>query len=109
MLKFICLFLPALLAMWLYEHLSKNRLQPKSWAYRYALDVLLINGICFAVKHYILHTATAPLTDLGGDMLPSAALNYLIMSIPLAVIIGVIQVFCAKHTTLTAEDAPNET
>lgn len=108
MVKFICLFLPAVLSVWLYEHLNKTGLKGRKWGYFYAMDLIVINGLCFAAKRYLLHTATYPLTDGTSDMIPSAALNYLIMSIPLAVITALVQVFCFRHTALSIEDAADE-
>jgi len=104
MIQFICLFMPAVLTLWLYEHLTKTNLKGKGWAYRYVLNVLLINGLCFGVKHYILHTGVYPLAQPPADMLPSAAINYLIMSIPLAVVLSLVQVFLHKHIQLTVEE-----
>lgn len=108
MIKFICLFFPALICVWLYEHLSKAELTHKRWAYRYGLDVLLINGIIFAVKQYLLKTGALPLADPSGDMLPAAACNYLLMAFSLAAALAVAQVFASRHTKLTIEENCDE-
>ena len=56
MIAMICLFFPAVLAMWLYESVEKEKLETRQWCYRYSANVLMINFICFAVKNgcYIL-------------------------------------------------------
>ena len=108
MIQFICLFFPGVLSVWLYEYLSKNDLSRKKWFCRYTLNVLLINVFCFAVKHYFLKTAMLSLADPSGDMLPSAALNYCIIAVPMAIVFAVVQAFLGKHAALTVEGAENE-
>ena len=104
MILFICLFLPAVLAVWLYEHLQKNELSKKQWFYRYCLNTVFINFVCFAVKRFLLGTAAQPFGGGITDATPSEALNYLIMAIPTAVFFSFLQVLFTKHVSLSVED-----
>lgn len=104
MIAFICLFLPAVLCVWLFEHLRKISLCRKQWLYRYCADIIFINSVCFAIKRFLLETGAAPFCSLYADTTPSAALNYLIMSIPTAVIFAYLQIILEKHAAITVED-----
>lgn len=104
MIAFICLFLPAVIGVWLFEHLQKTSLRPKQWLYRCCANILLINGICFAIKRFLLGTGGEPFCSLYADTTPAAALNYLIMAIPAAVLAAFLQIVFAKHATVTVEE-----
>lgn len=104
MIAFICLFLPAVLGVWLYEHLRKTNLCLKQWLYRFCANVVFINGICFAVKRFLLGTDQGYFYTLQTDVSPAAALNYLIMAIPVGVLAVFLQILFAKHVSITVED-----
>lgn len=104
MIAFICLFLPAVLGVWLYECLSKTNLCRKQWLYRLCANIIFINGICFAIKRFLLGTANAFFYTLQADATPAAALNYLIMAIPAGVIVVFLQILFAKHASITVAD-----
>lgn len=104
MITFICLFFPAVLSVWLYEKLKKAELSPKKWAYRYALNTVLINFACFLTKSVVLNTAALPLYTADVDMYPSAALNYLIMALVAMVVITFVEIFTEKSAKITIED-----
>ena len=70
------------MAVWLYETLSHQRLDRRTWLYRYAAYVLAINFCIFVFKKVISHTAGLPLYELLTDMGPSTAINYLVLAIP---------------------------
>ena len=108
MIKFICLFFPALVCVGLYEALLKKDLSLKGRVYMYGLDTAVINGIVFGAKQYLLKTAGYPLADASGDMLPSAAFNYLIMGMLSSVCLAVLQVFLSKNAKVTIEETANE-
>ena len=91
MITFIVLFLPAILSVWLWEVFSKNRLCKRNWIYLLSLNILLINFGCFAVKKWILYTASNVMASLMADMTPSVAVNYLIMAIPAAVALALVE------------------
>ena len=91
MITFIVLFLPAVLSVWLWEVFSKNHLCKRNWVYLLSLNVLLINFGCFAVKKWILYTASNVMASLMADMTPSVAVNYLIMAIPAAVALALVE------------------
>ena len=107
MIAFICLFCPAVVTVWIYESIGNADLTPKKWLYRYCLSNLLVNLSCFGVKRCILQTASAPLYTLAADTAPVAALNYLIMAIPVAVILAFVQVLLTKHGKITVENKNN--
>lgn len=114
MVAFIVLFFPAVASLWIFETLRKEKLTKKDWFYRFTWNTMLINGICFAVKKWILHTAAVALSSFSADMTPDIACNYLIMAIPLSVGIAIVQVFLSRHarveieSTQTSEEAQNE-
>lgn len=104
MIAFICLFLPAVLCVWLFEHLCKTSLCRKQWLYRYCADVIFINAVCFAIKRFLLDTDAAYFGSFYTDATPSAGLNYLIMAVPTAIIFAFLQIVFVKHATLTVEE-----
>ena len=107
MIALICLFFPAVLGVWFFEHLQKTPLSRRQWVYRYCANVIFINCICFAAKRFLLDTAAAPFASLVTDVTPAAALNYLIMAVPATVIVAFLQVVFTKHATITAEEQKN--
>ncbi len=104
MIAFICLFLPAVLCVWLFEHLHKTSLCRRQWLYRYCADIIFINGVCFAIKRFLLDTGSAAFCSLYADTTPTAALNYLIMAIPTAVIFAFAQIVLGKYADLSVEE-----
>lgn len=103
MIAFICLFLPAVLSVWVFEVLRKKSLNKKHWLYMYCAGVVLINLVCFLAKKLILRTAAAPMYTLYVDMTPAVAANYLIMAIPVALALAVAACFCAKFIRVGIE------
>lgn len=104
MIAFMLLFFPAVLTNAIYEKLQKTTLRRKQWLYRYCGNALFINLVCFAVKQILLKTADAPLYTLNADITPHAAMNYLIIAIPTAVILSFFQVLLNKHTKVEVEE-----
>lgn len=104
MIAFMILFFPAVLATAIYEGLKKTSLGRKQWLYRYCANVLFINLFCFLVKLVVLKSADAPLYTSNLDISPHAALNYLIMAIPAAVIFGFLQVLVNKKVKTEIEE-----
>lgn len=103
MIAFIILFFPAVIATRIYEAVKKLELTPKRWISRYCVNNLLINFFCFAVKSVILKTSGAPLYTLYADITPAAAMNYLIMALPAAILLGFIEVLLTKTVKVEAE------
>jgi Gpi18-like mannosyltransferase len=103
-------FFPAVASVWAFEALSKTKLTKKDWFYRYTWSAMLINGICFAIKKWILHTGAGALSGFAADMTPDVACNYLIMAIPLGLAIAVTAVFLSRHVQVAIEvdDATRE-
>lgn len=107
MIALIVYFFPAIVSVWIFETLSKSTLTHRHWFCRFAWNTVLINGICFAVKKWVLNTADVVLSSFYKDMTPAIAVNYLIMAIPLAVGIAIVQVFLHRHLRVQVEDAPS--
>ncbi len=103
MLTFICLFLPSLISLGIYEKLNKKSTSIKKSAYLYSLFNLINNFICLFVKTYILETGFTTLTNGSSDMSVNAALNYLIMSIPLSVVIAFAASLIRKNAVIDKE------
>ena len=104
MIAFICLFIPAVLAVWLFESLSKTSLSRKQWLYRYCANNLFINLLCFAVKKILLDTAGSTFFSLYADTTPAAALNYILMAVPVAVVLVFVQVLLSKYVKVDVEE-----
>lgn len=104
MVAFICLIFPPILAVWFYEILTKQSLNPKKWVYRFALNAVAINFVIFMVKKFILKTGMAPMYSATQDMTPDAAFNFLIMALPIAAVLVAIQVLFSKKAKLTIEE-----
>lgn len=108
LIEIICLFFPALLCVCIYEKLSKVTLDIRHWLYAFALDTLCINLFCFAVNSYILGSGGQPLRPDGINMTPQAALDYLILAVPVAVVLAAGFSLLAKHVKLEVEEDGNE-
>lgn len=102
MLAFTALFFPALITVCFYERLTKAKLSVKNTVYLYAVGNMGINCICAFLKKFLFKTADLPLT-VGWDMTPSAALNYMIIAVPAAVLLGFIAVLLKKNVKVTKE------
>ncbi len=100
MLVFTALFFPAIITVCIYEHLMKTRLSVKSTVYLYVAGNIAVNCICAVVKKYLFKTADM---SLGWDMTPSAALNYMIIAVPSAILIAFFAVLLKKNVKVTKE------
>ncbi len=107
MITFICLFFPAVVSLWLYEALAKTSLGLKKCIFRFCLNSLIINFVCFVAKKFVFDTASYSLY-IEGDMLPSTALNYLIIALPIAVILVLAEVLLSKKIKITVEENRDE-
>ena len=108
MITFICLFFPAVLSVFAYESLRRENLHIKKWIYLYVTDVLFINFACFFLKTVVLGTGGYPIFDLYNDLQPSSAMNYLIMAVPLAMVLSVVEALLARSLKFTVEDEDHE-
>jgi hypothetical protein len=108
LIEVICLFFPALLCVCIYERLTKITLCLRRWVYTFAFDTLFINLFCFAVKSYLLDSSGHPLRSDGISMTPHAALNYLLITIPFAVIWAVVAALLPQKVTVEIEANENE-
>ncbi len=103
MICFICLFIPAVLGVWLFEKLSRAALGKKQWFYRYCFFLIFINLGCFLIKALLLQSAAQPLYTVSADMTPETAWKYLVMALPLAVVFAYLQTL-SPHIRLTVEE-----
>ena len=108
MIAFICLFFPAVLAVSLHEHLSQTDFPLKKWICLYAVNNMLINFACFLVKRVILGTAAQSFYHEMGDILPVTGLNFLMMAIPTAILLGIAESYLFRHTHLTLEEPDDD-
>ncbi|MBO4938123.1 MAG: hypothetical protein J6C98_03865 [Oscillospiraceae bacterium] len=104
MITFICLFFPPVLSVFLYEKIQKIRLDLRSFFGYYCLDVVMVNLICFMVKHFVLNTAS----DSMADLTPAGAMNYLVLALAAAVVMAFICVFAKKNVKISKEVADEE-
>lgn len=104
MIAFICLFFPSVSSVWLYESLTKSRLERRRWLYLYTVDVMLVNLFCFLVKRFVLQTGGEAFFSLFTDTTPAAAANYLIMAIPAALILAAVQSLLRGRVSIAVEE-----
>ncbi len=107
MIAFICYFFPSVIALWLFESLTKSSLSLKHCIFRFCRNALVINGLCFAAKKFIFKNATSPIY-YDNDMTPSVAFNYIIMAVVAAVVITVLEVLISKNVKIAVEGASDE-
>lgn len=108
MIACICLFFPAVVSVALFERFTRKQLSVRHIMYLFALNTMLINAVCFFVKTFFLGTGYLPLYD-KADMIPGAALKYLIMAVPVSIAAaGVISCLHA-NITVTVEEEKGET
>ena len=107
MLAFIALFFPSVVSTALYERINNCAMSRRSVLYYYAISNLFINLICLMVKKCLLHTASTSLYA-GTDMTPSAALNYMIIAIPMAIIFAFVAATTKKNFKLQKNDENEE-
>ena len=108
LIEAICLFAPAILCVCIYEKLNKTTLGLRGWMYHFVFDTLFINLFCFAVKSWLLDSGGQPLRPDGVNMAPNAALNYLIITVPTAVILAVAAAFLTRRVKVEIEEDGNE-
>lgn len=107
MISFICLFFPAVVSVWIFRLLSKRR-EISDFLFRYCFNNLIINGICFAIKSFILSTGAQPLYSVSYDMTPDVAVRYIIMALPVAVFIALVEFFATKNVKVIVDDENKE-
>ena len=106
MYALICLFLPAVISVWITEKLRKTSFTGKKWFYRLALNTTLINFGCCAAKKWFLGTGDTIISGLSTDMSPSIACNYLIISAAVAAVVVLLQVLPISFHLRKVENSP---
>ena len=107
MIALICLFFPAVISMGLFELLLKTKLARRNWVYRFCVNTLLINSGSLAFMWFVLHKGSQAFFGLMQEPTPSAALTFLIIAVPIAIILGFLEILFAKIATVTVEEKPN--
>lgn len=103
MITFIILFLPAMLSMWIYEHVTKSDLSVKRWVNLYGVHVLLINFFCLMMMRLVTDQAGEYLYNREIDIPPYVATSYMLMAIPAAIVLGVVAVLLHKTVKVELE------
>lgn len=96
MLCFISLFFPAIISVCICDRLYGGKMRKRSCIYLYAASNVAVNIICAVFKRFLFETADAELVTYLGDMTPSIMLNYMIIAVPTAVIVGCIAALLGK-------------
>lgn len=104
MIAFICLFFPAVISVWIYELLIKKNLTKRQLVFRFCFNTVIINGVCFAAKAFLLSTGGQPLYTLYTDTTPGVAVRYLIMALPVCIVLSLVQIFLTKNVKVTVND-----
>jgi len=107
MIALICLFLPAVFALWLFEHIHKTELTRKQCFYRYCTNVLFINLLTFAFRRLVLSKGYEPFGTLLEDFSSVDGMHYLIVAVPAATILAFLQILFTKYASITVEDQKN--
>ena len=110
MTRFICLFFPSLLALWIFEHLAKTNLSLKRTAYLYAFNVIVINVFVMLINRYVLRIEQKVAANLVEFSTPGFV-YYLAVAVPLSAFMGLMERFWHKFVQVTVEkniDEPDE-
>lgn len=108
MLKFICVFFPAVLSVWAFEALTKQQMGIKHWVYRFCLNSVICNGFVCLLKIAVTHTSHELLNQAVSDMSPDIALRYLVMALPAAVAAAVIEALLNKGISVKVSENSDE-
>ena len=103
MILFICLFFPAVLAVWIYEALTKRKLGIKGWVYRFCFNATVINLFVFLVKKFVSHTSNELIALPGAEVVPEIAIRYLVMALPAAIVSGIVCAFASRYAKVEME------
>ena len=103
MVTFIVLFLPAVLAVWIYEGLSRHKLAFRQWACFYGVCVLFLNTVAMMIMRFLLNWPGENLADVNVYM----ATNYLILTLPTAVVLGVLAALLQRNLKIEFEEKKN--
>lgn len=100
MVSFIILFLPAVLMVWIYEGLTRHRLALRQWACFYGVCVLMLNTIAMMIMRLLLNWPGENLSDVNVYM----ATNYLVLTVPFAVLLGVLTALISRNLKIEFEE-----
>ena len=97
-----------MLAVWIYEALTKRKLGLKGWVYRFCFNATVINLFVFLVKKFISHTSNELIALPGAEVVPEIAIRYLVMALPAAIVSGIVCTFVSRYTKVEMEQKHNE-
>lgn len=103
MLLFISLFFPAVISVCICDRICGGHIAKRSCVYLYAVSNVAVNVICAVFKKFVFETADSELALYSGDMSPSIMLNYMVIAIPSAVIVGCVAALIHKGVKVTKE------
>ncbi len=104
MIAFICLFFPALLAVYMFERITQKKLDTRGFIFLYAFMNLLINTCAFLIKVCVLHVDNFLIQGNITDMNPREMLYYLLIAIPLTIIAAFAVSIYSKHVKVRIEE-----
>ncbi len=108
MIQFMCMFFPAVVAVWVFEAISKTKLDLKGWIYHFTVNALITNMAVFLLKKFVSHTSNEFLAMPGADMVPEVAIRYVVMALPVAIAVAVISALLPKFLKVTVETDQQE-
>ena len=108
MIGIICYFFPAVVAIRLYEILTKDNLNLKQFVYRFCTNAIIINLVCIMAKKFASNTVNTPFMQPGGDFLPDTAFKYLLIAMATAVVVALVEALISRKLRIIIEEARNE-
>ena len=108
MIGFICYFFPAIVAIRIYEIITKDNMSIKQLIYRFCTNAIIINFVCIVAKKFASHTVNTPFMQPGGDFLPETAFLYLLIAVATAVIVAIAEALISKKLGIIIEEAKDE-
>lgn len=103
MIALICLFFPAVTALWVNEKITKRTHDTFNRLAYWVTHVILINASCFFLKMVCLKTGHVYLYQVWTDMVPNVALKYLAMAVPIALLFAVVEGLLWHRVEITVE------
>ena len=108
MIQFMCIVFPAVISVWVFEAISKTKLDLKGWIYRFATNALITNMAVLLLKKFVSHTSSEFLAMPGADMVPEVAIRYVVMALPIALAVAVVSALLPKALKVSVEDDQKE-
>ncbi len=108
MIEFICLFLPALVCVSIFEKLKKNRLSVRDFIFLYAFDNIIINGIIFAAKKFVFRTGDMVFGSFQSDTTPTAGFSFLLLGMFFSIILAFVEVIISQNFEVKVKELKDD-